>query len=264
MLGKHERKTILKLWKRYPFSYYFLLKNLIKIANYKWAIQTYDPEAVLCSCEYSFSSSFLTDYCHSVNVKHINIQHGYNIVDLKCPFSTFDTMSIWDSFFTKTYKTMRCGTTHFEYVKPKCIELKKIPVNNEKTVIVYYLQNYVKTIVPTLLELLKLAKENDMVFKIRCHPAYPMEKEDVLKFPPDVFESYKEVNIEQSLNTADYVVARFSTVLYQSTQLDKNILIDDISMPEEYSENRKKGAFFWETDKTELLSSFLDKLKTNI
>lgn len=49
-----------------------------------------------------------------------------------------------------------------------------------------------------------------------------------------------------------------STVLYQATQLDKMILIDDITMPEEYVESRKKGAFLWETDRTGLLSDFLE------
>lgn len=261
LLKAQEKKMILKLWKKYGFSYYFLLKNLIKIANYRWAIETYNPKAILCSCEYSFTSSFLTEYCRSMKKEHINIMHGYNIIDLKCPFSTFDLMSIWDNFFINAYRTMRCGTTNFEVEKPKCVLLKKKLVVNEKPVITYYTQNYVKKAIPILQMLLQIAQDNSMILKIRCHPSYPLDKEDLALFPSNVFEDYRIVNIEQSLNTADFVVARNSTVLYQAVQLNKKILIDNIALPKEYIESRKKGSFLWKNNNTYLLSEFVKNPK---
>jgi len=258
LLGKQERRIVSELWEKHPFSYYFLLKNLIKLANYKWAIETYKPKDILCSCEYSFTSSVLTEYCRTCHLKHINLMHGFNIVDLKCPFSTFDVMSIWDDFFIDAYKTMRCGTTDFEIEKPDCVKLNKYEVVNEKPVLKYYTQNYPKKIVPVLRRLVKTAEENGMKLEIRCHPSYPFEKEDAAGFPDSTFEDNRKIDIERSINGADYVIARNSTVLYQAALLDKRILIDDVSLPEEYIESRKKGAFLWETERTDLLSSFLE------
>ena len=259
LLGKTERKLLLQLWRRYPFSYYFLLKNLIKIADYNWAVETYHPDAVLCSCEYSFTSSFLTYYCHQRNVKHINLMHGYNMIDLKCPFSTFDVMSIWDSFFVKAYEMMRCGTKNFQVDKPNCMKLNKYQVNNDVPVLKYYSQNYVKMALPVLEQLQTIAERRGMSLVVRPHPSYPFDPGDKRKLSGVVFEDHATVNIEQSINGADYVAARNSTVLYQAAQLDKTILIDDVSLPEEYKESRKKGAFLWETQKTSLLSDFIRK-----
>ena len=258
LLGKKEKQILSRLWRKYPFSYYFLLKNLVKLANYNWAIETYRPKAVLCSCEYSFTSSFLTEYCNSRRIPHINIMHGYNMVDLKCPFSTFDIMSIWDSFFIKAYEVMRCGTKEFEIEKPSCIRLKKTEVNNDIPVLKYYTQNFVKTTIPTLKKLRMTAEKNRMRLVIRCHPAYPFDQEDLEEFSTALFEDARQVNIEQSINHADYVIARNSTVLYQASQIDKKILIDDVSIPQEYIESRKKGAFLWENSNTKLLSEFLN------
>ena len=67
-IEKKDRKFIFDLWSKHPFSYYFLLKNVIKIANYKWAIEKYNPENILCTCEFSFTSSILTEYCHQYNI----------------------------------------------------------------------------------------------------------------------------------------------------------------------------------------------------
>ncbi len=257
LLGKKEKEILIGLWKNYPFSYYFLLKNLIKVANYGWVIHSFKPKEILCSCEYSCTSSFLTEYCHMYDISHVNIMHGYNIVDLKCPFSSFDRMSIWENFFINTYHIMRCGTKKFEIEVPSCIQLNEEVINNDKPTFTYYTQNFIKDVIPTLLKLRDAIEGKGMQFIIRCHPSYPMDSDDKSLFSNDTFEDCSLIDIEKSINRANYVVARNSTVLYQASKLNKYILIDDMSLPEEYVESRKKGAFLWENEKTYVLSQFI-------
>ncbi len=63
LLTAKDKKFIKGIICRYPFSWQFILKCLIKIGRYSFAIEEYSPEAIAVCAEYSFTSSVLTAYC---------------------------------------------------------------------------------------------------------------------------------------------------------------------------------------------------------
>ena len=70
LLTAKDKKFIKGIICRYPFSWQFILKCLIKIGRYSFAIEEYSPEAIAVCAEYSFTSSVLTAYCKQRNIKH--------------------------------------------------------------------------------------------------------------------------------------------------------------------------------------------------
>ena len=54
LLTAKDKKFIKGIICRYPFSWQFILKCLIKIGRYSFAIEEYSPEAIVVCAEYSF------------------------------------------------------------------------------------------------------------------------------------------------------------------------------------------------------------------
>ena len=46
---------------------------MVKLAMYRYQYEVYHPKAMIVDEEYSYTSSFLTEYCHRLGVEHIDI-----------------------------------------------------------------------------------------------------------------------------------------------------------------------------------------------
>ena len=97
-LGKSDFKFIFKILKRYPFSWFFLLKSILKIEQYSFIIETYNPKAIIVCSEYSFTSSLLTEYCIDKKITHIDIMHGEKLYYIRDSFFRFNRCYVWNKF----------------------------------------------------------------------------------------------------------------------------------------------------------------------
>ena len=219
---------ICRILMRYPLSWYFILKNTVKIAMYRAAIDKYTPSIILVSAEYSFTSSILTSFVEKNNIKHINFMHGektFDIVDAYCHFSTF---YVWDMRYILLFKQLNADKNLFIIDIPQYFFTK---TKNILSIIDYkfYLgleTNDTLTRLKVIID--KLCQRGSSV-KIRPHPRYTDINQLLSLFTSDIIENTTLVDINTSIMESRNIVARNSTVLFQAYLLQKNIIIDDIT-----------------------------------
>lgn len=113
ILTKRDKKFIKEIICRYPFAWQFILKCLIKIGRYSFAIEEYSPEAIVVCAEYSFTSSVLTAYCKQRKIKHIDVMHGEKMYYMRDSFFKFDECYIWDGYYGNLLASMKADKDQF-------------------------------------------------------------------------------------------------------------------------------------------------------
>lgn len=96
LLRKEDMALLSTLRRRYPSAFYFRFKCMVKLAMYRYQYEVYHPKAMIVDEEYSYTSSFLTEYCHRLGVEHIDIMHGEKLYFIRDTFFCFDRCYVWD------------------------------------------------------------------------------------------------------------------------------------------------------------------------
>lgn len=216
-------KLMLSIFLKYPLSFYFIYKCLWKIANYSYVINKFHPEIILCSAEYSFTSSILTKYCEEHGVIHCNIMHGPKLCSITNAYARFSRFYVWEETCIMTFKRVMADSD-FRIWRPILPEVSIINSENKCT---YYLQLHNNG------ELKRIKSYLDMLgidYMVRPHPAYDYS-EIYSVFDKTKIEKPQDVKILDSIRRAGMVISQFSTVLYQATLLNVLAIIDDISNP---------------------------------
>lgn len=256
-LTKQDKQFIREIWNRHPLSFYFLLKCVVKVATYRAAIETYHPQHILCSCEYSFTSSIMTLYCENMDMKHINLMHGLVSLSAGRAFHRFSISSIWAQENIEIFKMLRADADQYEIEIPKCLRFKINSDLEQKGTFKYYLQDTTDQVLEGLANLYGLLQKKGILMIFRPHPRYSNLKKVKSYIPNAEIENADEVDIEVSINQAEYIIARHSTVLLQAQLMNKKVIIDDVSMPEEYEQLKMGRTFFWATE-VKKMSEFLN------
>lgn len=230
-LDKNDRKFISKLWKRYPFSFYFVFKSMMKISMYSYAIKVYRPKMIIAYVEYSFTSSILTEYCNYKGVEHINVLHGEKPLYIRDSFVNFDRFYVWDKFYEKQFLKLRAAAGQFRIELPPAFKFYNDNSQNKKFDFIYYLGNESKTVLECICLNLNKLSRNGYKVAIRPHPRYSDMKLISSICKGIEIENTKEINIKQSILSTKNAIALFSTVLNQSYYNGTGIVIDDISDP---------------------------------
>ena len=252
LLSGIEKKFVLSLWKRYPCSVNFVLKNALKIGTYSYAINnTQDIKAIIASCEYSYTSSILTEYCRYKNVEHINIMHGEIIVELTKTFFAFDRFYVWDKYYVDLCtERMRAPREQFVVAVPECLifdESKSL----EKIEYKYYFQDQNEE---QIIEVKKILDKLSKNYMVRSHPIYTEYEIVYENFDLTRVED-NSVPIEDSIMEAQNIIAWDSTVLLQAYLNNKNAIIDDVTDQVRYKTSAEAGYIM--TNKCEKLSKLI-------
>jgi len=248
---------------KHPFHYYFLIKILIKLANYSSNILVFNPNAFIVSSEYSFTSSIITLYLENNGIKHINVQHGDKFYFIRDSFFKFSEFYIWDHYYKDLFVSLKADINQFK-VKP-LIPLDtyfNFKINNEinlKPMLTYYLQAENKKDLIQLFILLNNIIDNYNII-IRPHPLY--QNVNVVN---KIFKEYKiqnpyEVPINLSIIQTNYAVSKYSTVLYQAFISNKEAVIDDLSNKELFNKIKQLKYIMFEK-KHILLSELVNSKK---
>lgn len=231
-LNQSDRDYLHQLRRRYPFAFYFRLKCMLKLAMYSYIIDFYRPKAILCSEEYSFTCSLLTDYCQSRSVAHINVMHGEKAFFIRDTFIHFDRFYIWDLHYKHLFKDLGAEETQFRIEIPPSLRLPS-PASIEKTVdYTYYLGNETREQIEHILSNLTILQNRGAIVAIRLHPIYFSSSkflcEDNRGF---LIEQNDTCSIEESLLRTNCVLSLYSTVLLQASFNNIPYAIDDLSNP---------------------------------
>lgn len=225
-----------ELARRYPTAFYFRFKCMAKLAMYRSLYETYRPKAILVSEEYSYTSSFLTEYCHRLGVEHINVMHGDKLYDIHDTFFCFDRCYIWDQFYRDLFCELRAEPTQFRMEMPPSMQPWDAQDVEKAVDYTYYLQAETSQMLEKIAKSLQTLQKSGAVVAVRPHPLYS-DMETVRRLFSDFeIEETAEVGIETSILRTRHVIGLYSTVLYQAHINHVPVVIDDLTAPERFAQ----------------------------
>lgn len=224
-----------ELARRYPTAFYFRFKCMAKLAMYRSLYETYRPKAIIVSEEYSYTSSFLTEYCHRLGVEHINVMHGEKLYYIRDSFFHFDRCYIWDEYYRRLFCALRAEPTQFRVELPPSMQPWDSQGVEKAVDYTYYLQEeVVPGVYPRIAQALKTLQLRGMVIAVRPHPRYT---------PPEAMRNFqgflledRSISIEQSILRTKCAVSLYSTVLLQASINGVEVVIDDLTAPERFAQ----------------------------
>lgn len=172
LLTAKDKKFIKGIICRYPFSWQFILKCLIKIGRYSFAIEEYSPEAIVVCAEYSFTSSVLTAYCKKRNIKHIDVMHGEKMYYMRDSFFKFDECYIWDEYYGKILMAMKADKNQFVVEVPASLKFDGELIRTQKYDYTYYLGAESEEVLKKISKILEQLYKSGKKISIRPHPRY--------------------------------------------------------------------------------------------
>ncbi len=257
---KEDRRFFFRLWKRYPFSFLFLLKCLIKLRMYSAAVQEYSPKALVVCNEYSYTSSMLTAYCEMLGITHIDVMHGEKLYQIRDSFFRYHRCYVWNEGYKKSFLLRRAEESQFIVAVPPSMLFEQMSV--PKTVdYTYYLQLQSGAELERVCRLLRsLAVKGNRV-AVRPHPRYTnmAELQKALAGCSVEIEDFRSVKLEESILRTEQVVTVYSTVVYQAYYNGVSVILDDVSDPEMFAK-LKDLQFMMLVLEHKLLSQTLEEL----
>ncbi len=240
-LSKEDKQFIWKIIKRYPFSWMLTLKCLIKIEAYSYAIKRYNPRAIIVCSEFSYTSSILTQYCESKGVLHINVMHGEKLYYIRDAFFRFSRCYVWNDSFRTLFETLRADKAQFIIQKPSSLVFKDTGRIEKVYDFTYYLGYESDEELRRIRKHLMILQSKGYSINIRPHPRYS-DAERIQKIYNDIpIEDTKTCNIEVSVLRSKHVVSLYSTVLRQAYENNVDVVIDDLTNPENYKKLSNLG-----------------------
>lgn len=249
-----DLRFISKLIYKYFFAPYFLSKCIYKILFYRYIINNFDPDAIISSAEYSFTSSIATAYCECNDIEQINIMHGEKLFYIRDSFFQFSRFYIWDEFYKNLFVKLKAEPNQFIVGTYPSLKLKVDNSINKKFLYTYYLaaedEETLYKIKETMLLLADLQYLN-----IRFHPRYSSIKQIQEIFNGFNIENSRETSLENSFGSTENVISLYSSVLLQAYFSGVNIVIDDLN--NKNYEKVKQAEYIIFNKKHELLSSLI-------
>lgn len=231
-LTQADTDYLRKMRRRYPFSFYFRLKCMLKLAMYSFAVDFHSPKAILCSEEYSFTCSFLTDYCRSKGVEHINVMHGEKLYFIRDSFVHFDRFYVWDRHYVDLFKDLGAEETQFRIEVPPSLRFPSLGPAEKQVDYTYYLGNETSEQIEHILTNLAILQKRGARIAIRLHPLYFLHSKFLCENPRGfVIEQKGNCSIEESLLHTGCALSLYSTVLLQAAFNNIPYAIDDLSNP---------------------------------
>lgn len=249
-LGKSDFKFIFKILKRYPFSWFFLLKSILKIEQYSFIIETYHPKAIIVCSEYSFTSSLLTEYCNDKKITHIDIMHGEKLYYMRDSFFRFNRCYVWNIYYKNLFLKLRAEYTQFIIEIPNAFILKL--KTEKKYDYTYYLGGESEEELKSINRELRILMDNGYRISIRPHPRYSNMNYIHTIFSSFNIENCTNISIEESLCRTKNAISLYSTVLNQAYHNGINIIIDDVTNIKHYNKLRSLEYIFIEMSHNKL------------
>ena len=222
-----------ELARRYPTAFYFRFKCMAKLAMYRSLYETYRPKAILVSEEYSYTSSFLSEYCHRLGVEHINVMHGEKLYHIRDSFFCFDRCYVWDECYRRLFCDLRAEPAQFRVELPPSMQPWEKPSTPPEVDLTYYLQAEPTEQRMQIAAALHTLQARGMVIAVRPHP---LHCDDTLLeiFSGFALEMPGDCSIEQSILRTKCAVSLYSTVLLQASINGVAVVIDDLTAPERF------------------------------
>lgn len=205
---------------------YFLLRAIWKIGVYSELMDTYLPERIWVTQEMVFESTLLTNYLNDFQIDHVNFMHGENFFSVQTAYPTFTEFYVWDEFYTRLFQSMRASAGKFVYFS--ALE-RRTSSFAQKNILKYYNQDSRTAVRFNLIldNLQSFAQQQKCGLVVRLHPLHEKDYEMKALKARGIEQESKLIDIVDSITEAKYVCSEFSTVLYQASLLNREIVIDN-------------------------------------
>ena len=255
-LNRTGKKYLLKIWRRYPFSWYFILKTVLKLRYYCYVIDSFRPQAIIVCNEYSFTSSALTQFCRMNNVQHINVMHGEKLYFIRDSFFRFDRCYIWDPYYKELFCRLRAEPDQFVVEVPESLSFVRDGSAEKSVDYTYYLGGEKGETLKKIVDSLAALQQKGKKTAIRPHPRYsPLDELREIAGGMEI-EDNKALSIEDSLIRTKNAISLYSTVLNQAYGNGVQVVIDDVSDQGRFSKLKELG-YIMLTKNNRLLSEVL-------
>lgn len=235
-LGFADLRFCWRLICRAPLHPYFVFKAMMNVARYSNLIYRYSPKTLIQFGEFSFSSSILTEYCHSYGVSHVDVMHGEKLFNIRDAYFHYDECYVWDEHYVKLFKAMKAEPTQFVVALPPSLKIDSEKNRNQAAYAdyKYYLALYDEMTIKQIVESMAFAVNEGKSVKYRPHPRY--SDLDMLKryVKEEDIEWPKQVSIQESIANARWAVGSFTTVMVQAYLSGKGVIMDDVAEKKEY------------------------------
>lgn len=238
---KQDKRYFRNLVNKYPLSWHFLLKCLIKLRLYSYELETHSPKAIVVCGEYSFTSSLLTDYCKSKGVLHINVMHGEKLYFMRDSFFRFDRCYVWDMYYADLLTRLKAEQYQFKVEIPPSLKFGISTKKEYKYDYTYYLAAENENVLKKIAESLETLKKKGLRIAIRPHPRYSDYEQIKTLFGFATFEEPSKYSIEDSLMRTGCAISLYSTVLNQALCNSIPIVIDNVSNPDNFKRLEELG-----------------------
>lgn len=235
-LNQEDIRFLRKLRRRYPFSFFFRFKCMVKVAMYRPMINTYAPKAIIVSEEYSFTSSLLSAYCKSLGVEHINVMHGEKLYYIRDSFFHFDRCYVWDGFYRKLFCALRAEPAQFRVELPAAMQPWEKGDTPPEIDLTYYLQAESPAQLQRIAGVLHTLAQQGMVIAVRPHPLYSDRAAVEKLFSFCLIEDNAALDIRTSVLRTRRAASLYSTVLMQAHISGTVPVIDDLTSPEHFAQ----------------------------
>lgn len=235
LLRKEDLALLSTLRRRYPTAFYFRFKCMAKLAMYRYQYELYHPKALIVDEEISYTTSFLTEYCHRLGVEHINVMHGEKLYYIRDSFFCFDRCYVWDECYRRLFFDLRAEPTQFRVEIPPSMQPWEKPSTPPEVDLTYYLQEEPTEQRMQIAAALHTLQARGMGIAVRPHPLYC---DDTLLeiFSGFALEMPGNCSIEQSILRTKCAVSLYSTVLLQASINGVAVVIDDLTAPERFAQ----------------------------
>lgn len=220
---------VMSIWRRYPFQFFFVFKNMMKIAFYRYIFMVYSPVVFVTETEYSFTSSILTCYCEKNGVRHVNVMHGERALEIRASFFRYHKFYVWDEHYRSIFLRLRAYPEQFTIAVPPALKID-VPKWREEGNICdfkYYLNASTEEELKQIVSIIKNIYRYGFKIKVRPHPVYT--DLNLLKAYLNIhYIESTDVPIEYSISNTNAVISGGSTVLYQAYLCGIEAIWDDI------------------------------------
>ena len=177
-ISHFDIKYIAKIAMSYPLSPYFVLKLMIRIAQYSYMIRGFNHVAIAVYHEYSFTSSILTNYCNVYGVKHINVMHGEKLFHIVDAYFRYDECYVWDKYYKDLFISMKADESQFIIALPPSMRIDTQYYFQQKYYadFKYFLEDVTEKEMISIVESMKFAIDRGRIVKYRLHPRYTNPK----------------------------------------------------------------------------------------
>lgn len=242
-LSSVSLKICKELRKRYFWSYYFRLITTFKLAQFNQYIQDYNPKAIVFySCEREFSGPLQTLLCAEEGVNYESFMHGDYLYDIAFAFQKYSLYYTWDRLYNNMFDSLRCASQMIIYKPEKLKGTAKLNKEGDCSYFAtYYFSDETRESVEIIYNIFRKFTELGLRCKVRPHPRFS-NLDFIQKIFKDIeVENYLEYNLDDSISDTLYIIGLNTTVLSQAYFSGKKVVIDNISMKNNFRDLKEKS-----------------------